>query len=120
MKWVLVMITVVTTVLSDVLQSYEMKRVGEQSIGARGVMRLAQMCAQRRYLILSMVFMALSFFAFMALVQRAPLSFAVPASASSFVLEMALAKLTLRERLGMRRTAGAALVVVGIFLLGRG
>ena len=36
MKWVLVTLMVVATVLSDLLQSYEMKRAGEQSVGARG------------------------------------------------------------------------------------
>jgi drug/metabolite transporter (DMT)-like permease len=120
MKWLLVSITVVATVLSDLLQSYEMKRAGEQSVGARGLARLARLVARRRYLILSIVCLAFSFFAFMALVQREPLSFAVPASAGSFVLEMALAKLALHERLGARRTAGAALVLAGIFLLGQG
>lgn len=120
MKWILVGVTVVATVLSDLLQSYEMKRAGEQSVGARGLVRLAQLVAQRRYLILSIVCLAFSFFAFMALVQREPLSFAVPASAGSFVLEMALAKVLLHERLGARRAAGAALVLAGIVLLGQG
>jgi len=120
MKWVLVGITVVATVLSDLLQSYEMKRAGEQSVGAHGLVRLAQLVARRRYLILSIVCLAFSFFAFMALVQREPLSFAVPASAGSFVLEMALAKVLLHERLGARRAAGAALVLAGIVLLGQG
>ena len=40
MKWVLVTLMVVATVLSDLLQSYEMKRAGEQSVGARGMLRL--------------------------------------------------------------------------------
>ena len=120
MKWVLVGITVVATVLSDLLQSYEMKRAGEQKVSAGGLLHLARLIARRRYLILSIVCLAFSFFAFMALVQREPLSFAVPASAASFVVEMVLAKLVLHERLGARRMAGAALVVAGIVLLGQG
>ena len=55
----------------------------------------------------------------MALLQVAPLSFAVPASASTFVLETALAKLVLKERVGKRRTAGALLVLSGVLLLAR-
>jgi hypothetical protein len=93
MKWMLVIVMVVATTLSDLLQSFEMKQVGEQSVGARGVGRLLRMIVQRRYLLLSIVFLAFSFFAFMALVQSAPLSFAVPASASSFILETVLAKI---------------------------
>jgi drug/metabolite transporter (DMT)-like permease len=119
MIWVLVLIMVVATALSDLLQSFEMKRAGEQSVGARGVGRLLRMIAGRRYLLLSIVCLAFSFFAFMALVQSAPLSFAVPASASSFILETVLAKILLKEHIGMRRAAGSLLVLIGVALLGR-
>jgi len=119
MTWLLVAITVVATVLSDLLQSYEMKRVGEQSVDAGGMARLAVMIVRRRYLLLSVVCLAFSFFAFMALVQIAPLSFAVPASAASFILETVLAKLLLHEKIGTRRAAGAFLVLCGVVMLGR-
>jgi di/tricarboxylate transporter len=87
MQWVLLGIAVAATVLSGLLQSHEMTHAGEQSVGARGLARLLKTSAMRRYLILSIVCLAISFFAFMALVQAEPLSFAVPASASSFILE---------------------------------
>ena len=92
MKWILLSIVVTATALSDLLQSHEMKRSGEQSVGARGIARLLKMIAMRRELLLSIVCLAFSFFAFMALVQVTPLSFAVPASAASFILETVLAK----------------------------
>jgi drug/metabolite transporter (DMT)-like permease len=69
-------------------------------------------------LILGVACNAVSFFAFMALVQSEPLSFAVPASSASFVLETALAKVVLHERLGARRTAGALAVLAGVVLVG--
>ena len=119
MKWIMVVIIVGSTVLADVLQSFEMKRAGEQSVGARGVGRLLRMIIARRYLLLSIVFLAFSFFAFMALVQSAPLSFAVPASASSFILETVLAKILLKEHIGARRAAGCLLVLCGVVLLGK-
>lgn len=118
MKWILVVLMVVATVLSDLLQSYEMKRAGEQSVGARGLLRLLGMIAQRRFLILAILCMAVSFFSFMALVQTEPLSFAVPASAASFILETALAKLVLKEKVGVKRAAGALIVLLGVVLLG--
>jgi drug/metabolite transporter (DMT)-like permease len=77
------------------------------------------MVVRRRYLILSIVCLAFSFFAFMALVQSQPLSFAVPASAASFILETIAAKLVLGEQVGPRRAAGTALVLCGIILLAR-
>ena len=119
MKWVLVGINVVATVVSDLLQSHELKLAGEQSVGARGLVRLVRIIAARRYLILSIVFLAVSFFAFMALVQSAPLSFAVPASAGSFLLETVLARLILKEQIGGRRATGNLLVLAGILLLAR-
>ncbi len=119
MKWLLLSVIVFATVLSDLLQSYEMKRSGEQSVNARGLARLLRTIVSRRYLLLSIFCMAVSFFAFMALVQSAPLSFAVPASAATFVLETVLAKFVLNEQVGKRRAAGALLVLGGVVLLAR-
>lgn len=119
MKWLLVILMVVATVLSDLLQSYEMKRAGEQSVGARGLARLLGMIVRRRFLALAIVCMAVSFFSFMALVQTEPLSFAVPASAASFVFETLLAKLVLHERVGGRRATGTLIVLGGVLLLGK-
>jgi drug/metabolite transporter (DMT)-like permease len=118
MKWVLVIAMVSATVLSDLLQSHEMKQAGEQSVSARGLAQLLHRIARRRLLILAVACNAVSFFTFMALVQREPLSFAVPASAASFVLETALAKFVLHERIGARRTAGALAVLSGVVLVG--
>jgi drug/metabolite transporter (DMT)-like permease len=118
MKWILVTVIVFATVLSDLLQSHEMKRAGEQSVSAHGLARLLHTISQRRLLILSIACNAVSFFAFMALVQREPLSFAVPASSASFVLETLLAKFVLHERVGARRTAGALAVLAGVALVG--
>jgi len=119
MTWTLVAITVLATALSDLLQSYEMKRAGTQWVGARGFARLLHLIVERRYLLLSILCLAVSFFAFMALVQAAPLSFAIPASAGSFILETVLARLILKERIGPRRAGGTLLVLCGVVLLGR-
>lgn len=118
MKWILVGIMVAATVASDLLQSYEMKRAGEHSVGARGFVRLIRTIGERRFLILAIACMAVSFFTFMALVQAEPLSFAVPASAASFIFETLLAKLVLHEHVGVRRAAGALIVLCGVVLVG--
>jgi drug/metabolite transporter (DMT)-like permease len=118
-KWGLLLIIILATVLGDLLQSYEMKRSGEQKVSASGLGRLLRIIGSRKYLLLSIFFMALSFFAFMALVQKEPLSFVVPASAATFVLETILAKFVLKENVGKRRAAGALLVLCGVVLLAR-
>ena len=73
--------------------------------------------ARKRNLILSVACMAVSFFAFMALLQVADLSFAVPASAGSLVIETVLARVILKEHVDSRRWIGAALVACGVWLL---
>ena len=118
MKWLLVTAMVTATVMADLLQSHEMKRAGEQSVSARGFARLLQQIARRRLLFLGVACNAVSFFTFMALVQTEPLSFAVPASSASFVLETVLAGFVLHEHIGVRRTAGALAVLAGVVLVG--
>jgi uncharacterized membrane protein len=119
-KWFLVALIVAGTVAGDTLQSFEMKRHGEirfRNEGLSGLGRIAASLAVKKYLILSIVCMAISFFAFMDLLSQADLSFAVPASAASFVFETVLARLVLRERVDAKRWVGAALVAGGVALL---
>jgi drug/metabolite transporter (DMT)-like permease len=119
MKWILVATMVAATVASDLLQSHEMTRAGEQSVGVHGLKRLLRTIVQRRLLIMAIGCMAISFFSFMALVRAEPLSFAVPASAASFVVETILAKLVLRESISLRRAAGTVIVFAGVILVDR-
>jgi len=116
--WILLGLVVGSTVLSDVLQSFEMKRHGEiTDLGPFGMGRALAAMARRKFLILAVFFMAISFFAFIALVQSADLSFAVPASAASIVLETILARLILKEAVDARRWWGVGLVACGVGLL---
>jgi uncharacterized membrane protein len=119
MKWILLVVVVLTTVLADLLQSYEMKRAGEHAGETIHFWRLPALIAKRGYLLLAILCMAVSFFAFLELVQTEALSFVVPASAGSFVLETILAKALLKEHLDTKRTIGAGLVLCGIVLVAR-
>ena len=100
MKWLLVACVVLSTVCCDLLQSHGMRRGG-----------------RAWKLPLSIVFMATSFFAFTQLLKIADLSFAVPATALSLVIETVLAAAILRERVTSRRWGGALLVTMGVFLI---
>lgn len=118
MNWVLVAVVVGCTVLGDLLQSWEMKDYGEVAgFGPSGLMRHMRALAQRGLLLLAVFFMAISFFAFMKLLTISDLSFAVPATAASVVLETVLAKVILKERVTAVRWAGACLVACGVALL---
>ena len=117
-SWILLTAIVGSTVVADLLQSMEMKRHGEiQDFHPRGWARLAATLARKKFLILAIAFMAVSFFAFMTLLEGADLSFAVPASAATLVFETILARIVLKERVDSRRWVGACLVACGVALL---
>ena len=117
-RWLLVLGIVVSTVLTDLLQSGAMKRHGE--INEFRPSRLGRIWLglfAKKELILSIVFMAASFFCFLKLLEIADLSFAVPATAGTIVIETVLAKLLLKEQVNHLRWAGAFCVAAGVWLL---
>ena len=117
MAWLLVFVVVGCTVLGDLLQSREMKLHGEVRFSGGRLRSAFAALARRASLGLAILCMAVSFFAFLKLLTIADLSFAVPASAASFVLETILARVLLKERVCIRRWAGAGLVACGVALL---
>jgi drug/metabolite transporter (DMT)-like permease len=119
-RWILVALMVGATVMGDLLQTMEMKRHGEiRDFHPRGWAKLFGTLARKKFLILAIVFMAISFFAFMTLLETADLSFAVPVSAATLVFETILARFVLKERVDSRRWVGALLVAFGVALLTR-
>jgi drug/metabolite transporter (DMT)-like permease len=118
MRWFLVALIAVATTISDVLQAAAMKRHGEIHDFRPGALgRLFALLVRNRLILASIAVMAVSFFAFIALLSVADLSFAVPATAASYVLETVLAKYLLHEPVSVERWAGASLVALGVALL---
>jgi drug/metabolite transporter (DMT)-like permease len=119
MKWAMVAVIVGSTVLADLLQSFEMKRVNvaPEDLRPGRLPRMLGGLAQRGPLVLAVFFMAISFFAFMKLLSLADLSFAVPVTAASVALETVLARLVLREKVTALRWIGALSVACGVALL---
>ena len=118
MKWVMVAIIVTCTVLCDALQTRGIRHHGEIHDFRPGALgRAAAALARNWYVILAIVLMAVSFFTFLTLLSLADLSFAVPATAASFVIETFVAKYYLKEQVAWRRWTGAALVACGVALL---
>jgi len=118
MKWLLLAGIVGSTVAADLLQTIEMKRHGEIDDFRPGSLgRVFAAALRRRFLILAVFFMAVSFFCFLRLLAIVDLSFAVPATAATYVVETVLAKYVLRERVNSKRWAGVALVACGVLLV---
>ena len=119
MKWIMVAIIVGSTVLADLLQSFEMKRhtVAVEDLRPGRVAGMLASLARRVPLVVAVFFMAVSFFAFMKLLSVADLSFAVPVTAASVALETVLARVILKEKVTALRWAGALSVACGVALL---
>lgn len=118
MKWVQIAIIVASTTLGEVLQAKGMRTHGEIRDFRPGALgRALALLARNRYVIGSVAMMAISFFAYMGLLTVSELSFAVPATAVTYVLETVLAKWFLKERVNWVRWAGASLVIGGVALV---
>src|SRR5947209_6012967 len=118
LSWILVAVIVAATTVGDILQSMEMKRHGAiEDFRPSGIKASLIHFARKPFLIMAILCMAVSFFSFMLLLSVADLSFAVPATAASYVLETVLASVLLKERICFRRWAGALLVAGGVALL---
>ena len=118
MKWLLIAIIVFATSVGEVLQALGMRRHGEIRDFRPGALgRAAGLLARNSFVIGSVAAMAVSFFAYMGLLTVTELSFAVPATAITYVLETVLAKVVLKERVNWLRWAGALLVVCGVALV---
>ena len=118
MTWFLVGVIVSATVLADYFQTRAMRRHGEIHDFRPGALgRAAATLARKGYVITAVAMMAVSFFAFLTLLSRADLSFAVPATAASFVINTVVARYLLKERVNWRRWTGAGLVACGVALL---
>jgi drug/metabolite transporter (DMT)-like permease len=118
MKWIYIAIIVGATTVGEVMQAAGMRRHGEIRDFRPGALgRALAMLSRNRFVIASVVAMAVSFFAYLGLLTIAELSFAVPVTAITYVLETILAKYFLKEQVNWIRWAGASLVICGVALV---
>jgi bacterial/archaeal transporter family protein len=115
MKWVFVVIGVVASTAGDLLTAKCMAMHGElHDFSPRGIRRILGYLVTHRLIIIGTACNAIAFFAFIALLSVEQVSFAVPATALSYVLKTVLAKTYLKECVTWKRWAGAFLVAAGV------
>jgi drug/metabolite transporter (DMT)-like permease len=118
MKFLWIAVIVAATTAGEVLQAHGMRRHGEIHDFRPGAIGRAMAMLARNWAVIASVFaMAVSFFAYLGLLTISELSFAVPATAVTYVLETLLAKYILKEHVTRLRWAGAALVICGVALV---
>ena len=118
MRWFFIAVIVASTTVGEVLQAAGMRRHGEIRDFRPGAMgSAAALLLRNRFVIGSVAAMAVSFFAYLGLLTISELSFAVPATAITYVLETVLAKYVLKEQVNWLRWVGASLVICGVALV---
>lgn len=118
MKWLYIGIIVAATTVGEVMQAAGMRRHGEIRDFRPGALgQAAAVLSRNRFVIASVIAMAVSFFAYLGLLTISDLSFAVPATSITYVLETILAKYFLKEQVNSLRWLGASLVICGVALV---
>jgi drug/metabolite transporter (DMT)-like permease len=114
---VFVSVIVAATTTGEVLSALGMRSHGEIRFRAGTLGRAVALLVRNRFVIGSVAAMAVSFFANLGLLSVSELSFAIPATAATYVLETVLAKYVLKERVNWLRWTGASLVIAGVALV---
>lgn len=118
MKWILVGIIAVCNTFGDVLNTAGMKRQGEvEDLSPWSLLGMIKKIIRNRLVLGGFFAWTVSFFALLSLLSIAAVSFAVPATAASYLLETLLAKYVLGEDVRWRRWAAASLVACGVVML---
>jgi drug/metabolite transporter (DMT)-like permease len=118
MKWILVAIIASSNTVGDLLNTAGMKRIGAvEDLSLRSLLQLLLAILRSPMVLGGIAALAIGFFAIMSLLSIATVSFAIPATASSYLVETLLAKYILKEDVRWRRWAASGLVVVGVVLL---
>ena len=118
MRFFLLFFVVGGTVAGDLLKAAGMRRAGPiDDFRPRSLAADARRIGGSPLICLCLLGYTLSFFAFMALLSIADVSFAVPATAAAYVVETLLAKTLLGETISTRRWASALLVTCGVVLV---
>lgn len=117
-EWRLAALTSVCNTIGDVLNTAGMKREPEvEKLNVHSLIAMLSRIVRNPLVIGGVASLTAGFLAMMSLLSIANVSFAVPATAISFVLETLLAKYVLKEDVGLRRWAAATLVACGVILL---
>ena len=115
---IMIALVVLAGSTGDVLISKGMRRVGEISaLRPAEFARILKRIAFSGYFQMGVLCMAVSFFAFLAVLSWADLSFVVPATSLSFVITTGGAKLFLKEHVSTLRWTGTLLVCLGVALI---
>ena len=112
-RFLLLSVVILAGAAGDVCVARAMRASGGQG----GAWVTAAHAVRNTFLWLGVVCKAIAFFSLLWLLTFADLSWVVPATAVSFVIEIVAAKVFLRESISATRWAGALCVCLGVALI---
>ncbi|MBI3483594.1 MAG: glycosyltransferase [Acidobacteria bacterium] len=111
-------IVVLTGTAGEICVTLAMKRIGEvHDFSPRALRDVVVRAFRIGWMWLGILLMALSFYAFLALLSWNPVSFVIPALALNYAVGALGAKYLLQEHVGGTRCAGVLLVCAGVALV---
>jgi len=114
----MVLVIVVTNAAGDICITRGMKRVGEIDGFRPGqLLKIVKRVLTCGDFLLGILFLAMSFFSFLAILSWADMSFVVPATSLVYVVALIGARFLLKERVDGLRWAGTIIVCVGVALI---
>lgn len=114
----LLAVLIITSVAGEILLTHGMKRVGEiHDFRPASLLRVAWLAIQGGWVPAGVACMAISFFALMAALSVAEVSFVIPFTAVTYIFNTVGAKVFLKEHVSGQRWLGAVLVAVGVALV---
>jgi drug/metabolite transporter (DMT)-like permease len=95
-----------------------MKQIGEvKNFSPRAILGVLWHALKSRWIWLGIALMTVAFFALLAVLSWAEVSFVVPATAANYVVGAFGARFLLKERVSQTRWAGLLLVAAGVALV---
>ena len=105
---------IVGSTLGEICSAKGMKQVGDISFSPRSLLAAVRRMIRNPYLITGIGFLAVSFFSFLSLLSYQNLSFIVPLTAATYIMNTLGARFYLKEKVTKRRWLGTILVAGGV------
>jgi len=116
--WLTVLLVVFSDAVANIANRQGMKQVGEMTVcRPQQVLPLLRRLLTNRLLGLGILFMAIAFFLFLALLSWANLSFVLPATSIGYAVNTLGARFILREKVTAHRWIGTVFICVGMMLI---
>jgi drug/metabolite transporter (DMT)-like permease len=117
--YILLGISIITTVLSQLLFKKGMLLVGNVDFSIRNIFFLIKQISINPFLIAGIFLYGISFILWLLVLSKLKLSVVYPITSLNFILVVAMSYFIFSEKLAMPQYGGIALIIIGIILLAK-